>query len=116
MWSNWFDICVIVLVLVTLVMYMHSVHRTKHSQATVEEDIGLAVLIVRNLAMILRICIMVKKYVGSGLFSQKSQRSCISAAAFRMCLCYPPVELLLRLTALNMQYTFLVRSTIASAL
>jgi hypothetical protein len=75
MWSNWFDICVIVLVLVTLVMYMHSVHRTKHSQATVEEDIGLAVLIVRNLAMILRICLMVKKYVGSGLFSPKSQRS-----------------------------------------
>lgn len=37
MWSNWFDMIVIVLVVVTLVLYMHSVHKARHSQATMEE-------------------------------------------------------------------------------
>lgn len=36
-WSNWIDIAVIVMVMVTLVVYMHSVHRAKHGQATLEE-------------------------------------------------------------------------------
>ncbi|KNC79844.1 hypothetical protein SARC_07782, partial [Sphaeroforma arctica JP610] len=59
-WSNRFDIVVIILMIVSLGLYVHTLGSVNKDEAFIEEDFGLAVLIVRNLAQILRIFMLLK--------------------------------------------------------
>eukprot|EP00123_Amoebidium_parasiticum_P009618 comp19596_c1_seq1/m.23069 comp19596_c1_seq1/g.23069 ORF comp19596_c1_seq1/g.23069 comp19596_c1_seq1/m.23069 type:complete len:226 (-) comp19596_c1_seq1:274-951(-) len=59
--GNLVDVFVLVLVLVTLGMYAHTLRLADdHKAATVERDIGLVVYIFRNVAQILRVIVMIK--------------------------------------------------------